>query len=523
MRQILRNATIIDGIQPPFRADLSIRGDRIERIGAVTPEDGDVDLDCSGRLVMPGFIDAHSHADGVLFDEDVQLAFLRQGVTTVVGGQDGVSFAPGDGSYATEYFAAINGNHPSYHGTTVSELLASYDGTTRLNFAYLVPAGTVRHEVMGLATGPADVAQLSAMQDLVADGIRDGAYGLSTGLDYVPGIFSDARELAALCEPVAKAGAVYVTHMRGGYEANSAKGLEEIASICHDSGVRAHISHFHAEADTLLPLLTSLQTSGVDVTFDAYPYTRGCTLLAMPLLPPALAVKPLAQVLDELTSPSGRESLRANWFPAVAKNASLGPEWPSMITLGHIAAPEYAWAHGLTIAEASASVGRDAIDFALDLLVASRLEVNAIMAVRYKRLDPELGRIFSSTAHIGGSDGIFVGASPHPRARGTFARYLRVFVRELEILTWSTAARHLSGRAAERFGLGDRGVLRPGAVADLAILDGERISDRATYARPLELADGVDDVFVAGLRVLAAGALTSALPGRGLRRTNALP
>lgn len=518
MRQVLRNATIIDGSgHDPFVADLSIRDDLIEEIGDIVAEDGDVEIDCSDRYIMPGFVDAHSHADGLLFKSAVQLALLRQGVTTVIGGQDGVSYAPGDGRYASEYFAAINGNHPSYSGQGVADLLATYDATTRLNFAYLVPAGTVRHEVMGRATGPASPEQLRQMQHVIAEGLDDGAVGLSSGLDYVPGLFSDADELGELCLPVAQAGAIYVSHMRGGYEANSAEGLDEITRISKFAGVRVHISHFHAEADILIPLLAGLQADDVDATFDAYPYTRGCTLLAMPLLPPELAVQPVDEILRVLGSPRGREELRTNWFPLVAKKPSLGPDWPDMITLGHIKASDYAWAHGLTITQAADQAGQDAIDFALEVLIASRLEVNAIMAVRYARPVAELGRILANELQMGGSDGIFVGEHPHPRAHGTFARYLGEYVRENGFYTWASAAMHLSSRPSRRFGLGDRGQLRPGWIADLIVIDPDRVADVATYESPRQLAVGIDDVFVAGGRVLAAGELTPLVPGRGLR------
>lgn len=489
-------------------------------MGVVRPEPGDIDVECAGRLILPGFIDTHSHADGQLFRSDVQLALLRQGVTTVIGGQDGVSYAPGDGRFASEYFAAINGGHPSYRGSSVAELLATYDDTTALNFAYLVPAGTVRHEVMGRSPAAADAEQLSRMVLLVEAGLRDGAVGLSTGLDYVPGLYADSEELAALCRPVARTGAVYVSHMRGGYETNSAAGLEEIVEICRASGVRAHVSHFHAPADIFFALMSALAERGTEITFDAYPYTRGCTLLGMPLLPPELAIRPVEEIVAELARPTVRDGLRTGWFPQVAQQPSLGPDWPAMIALGHIAAAEYYWAHGLTLAEASERTGQDPITFSLDLLVASRLEVNAIMAVRHPRPVEELGRILSHPRHVGGSDGIFVGSHPHPRGYGTFARFLRQYTREEGFYDWPTAAIHLAAGPAELFGFADRGRLAPGAVADVVVVDPDAVSDNATYEDPRALATGIEDVFVRGVQVLAGGALTGAHPGRGLRRTN---
>lgn len=488
-------------------------------------------VDAGGRLLLPGFIDAHSHADGAVFDAEVQLALLRQGVTTVIGGQDGVGYAPGDGAYGTEYFAAINGRHPHYRGGGIGALLAGYDGATPLNVATLVPAGTVRFAVMGRSTAAPTPAELDEMRELVASGLTDGAVGLSTGLDYVPGVFADAAELAALTEPVARASGVYVTHMRGGYEANSAAGIDEIAAIAAASGVNVHVSHFHATPEIVRGELARLAAAGVDASFDAYPYTRGCSILAMPILPASLTVRPAAEVLAVLADPAERARLRAEWFPTITGYASLGPDWPSMLTLAHVAAPEYDWAHGLTLAEGAAEASArsavrtgdtggaiDAIEFALDVLVASRLEVNVVMAVQHERSDAELASILSAPEAIGGSDGIFLGRHPHPRARGSFARYLSLLVREQRALEWPDASALVSARAARRFGLGDRGVIRKGAIADLVLVDPGRVGAGASYEAPLELAAGIDDVFVAGVPVLAGGALTGATPGMGLRR-----
>lgn len=517
MRLVMRGGTVVDeeGMRP---ADVVIQGETITDVGDVPEGPDDRVIDCRGRYVLPGFVDTHSHADGLVKDESVQRALLKQGVTTAIAGQDGVSYAPGDGSYATEYFAAINGADPDYSGGGVAAYLAAVDGRSRLNFAYLVPAGTVRWEVCGRSRTAADEAQRAAMAHLVEEGMREGAVGLSTGLDYVPGIFASTDEITALCGPVAAAGGVYVTHMRGGYEANSAVGIEEIARIGAASGARIHISHFHADAHIVREQLDFLTRSGLDATFDAYPYTRGCTLLGMPLLPPDLSVLPTDKIIDAITDPAERMRLRQEWFAAVERNASLGPEWPSMITLAHIAAPEFAWAHGLALEDAAAKADTDAVDLALDLLAASRLQVNAVMAVRHGRSDAELGQIFSNPAHMGGSDGIFIGAHPHPRARGTFARYLRQFVQETPIWSWPDAVRHLSAGPASRFGLGRRGRVAAGWIADLIVVDPRTVADTATYEQPLGEAIGIDDVVVAGEPVLAGGALVNSAPGRGLRR-----
>ena len=512
------------GGHDPFRADVLVEGDRIAEIGPdLDAPAGAAVLEADGRLVVPGFVDAHSHAEAAVFDPDVQLALLRQGITTVVTGQDGVSFAPGDGAFAGEYFAPINGAHPAYRGPRVADLLAGYNGRIPLGVAYLVPAGTVRHQVMGRESRPALPAEREAMTRLVAGGIADGAVGLSTGLDYVPGLFAEADEIAALCTPLAPHGLPYVTHMRGGYEHNAQVGVEEATAIGAAAGVPVHISHFHTPADEAWRLMDWMAAQGVRGSFDAYPYTRGCSMLSMTMLPPALTAQETDHVLAQLRSPAQREVLRRDWFPQVAKNPSLGEDWPELITLAHTSAPEHDWAPGLTLAEIALRRGTDAVDAALDLLLAARLDVNVVMAVHDQRPASDLGRLFAHPGHLGGSDGIFVGAHPHPRARGTFAAFLATYVRERGDLGWAEAVQHLSTSAADLFALGDRGRLRPGAIADLALIAPEQVREAASYESPLALAEGIDDVLVGGVPVLAGGRLTGALPGGGVRASRPAP
>lgn len=522
-RTVLRGGSVVSA-DGPVRADVAVDGDEIVQVGRVDRDEADAVVDVSGRFVLPGFVDVHSHADGLLGDPEVALALLRQGVTSVIAGQDGVSYAPGDGAYATEYFAAINGPHPSYRGGGVGAYLAAVDGASAVNAGYLVPAGTVRFEVCGRRDRPAGDDERRRMAALVAEGMEAGALGLSSGLDYVPGLFQDAAELAALCAPVARAGGVYVTHMRGGYEANTAAGITEVAEIAQrasreaEAALRVHVSHFHADADIVLGQLDALAREGVDATFDAYPYIRGCTLLGMPLLPPEVSTLPRQEAVAVIADPTRRPALREAGERRASQSASLGPDWPDMITFAHLAAPGLAWAHGLTLRVAAQRAGTSPIDFALDALAASQLECSAVMAVRNARPATELARIFAHPGHTGGSDGIFIGAHPHPRAAGSFARYLREYVGELGTWSWADSVHHLSALPARRFGLGRRGAVAPGAVADLVVVDPATVTDRATYEDPRRPATGIDDVFVAGVPVLSGGELTGALPGRGLRR-----
>lgn len=518
-RTVVRGGTVVDGSGGvPRLADVAIRGSVVEAVGVVPAERGDAEIDAAGRYLLPGFIDTHSHADGVVFSSEVQLALLRQGVTSVIAGQDGVSYAPGDGRYATEYFGAINGPHPTYRGGGVGELLSTYDGTTPVNVGYLVPAGVVRHEVLGGSPDSPDAAQLAAMADLVRTGLDEGALGLSTGLDYVPNIFADVSELTALCRPVARVGGLYVTHMRGGYETNSPLGIAEVTQIALNTGVSVHVSHYHGPAQLLIELVDGMAARGVDMTFDNYPYRRGCSLLAMPVLPADVLVGANGDVAARLRDPALRRHLLDDWFPSMRANPDVGPDWSDNLTFAHVPAAEYDWAHGLTVRAAADRAGADPESFALDVLAATALEVSVVMKVRDQRPYDDLARLLAHPRQTVGSDGIYIGKNPHPRGWGTFAKLLRVFTRERGDLGWPEAAVHLSARPARRYGLVDRGLLRPGYVADLVLVDPERVADRSDYDHPRSNAVGIDDVFVAGQQVLTDGRLTGAAPGRGLRR-----
>ena len=228
-------------------------------------------LDVAGRYVVPGFIDAHVHGDLMLLADPIHLPALRQGVTTYLIGQDGSSFAPASPAtldYMRRYTAGFNGNPPglSYDWRTVGEYLACFDRRVAINVAYLIPNGNVRMEVMGLDPRPATRRRAAPMQKLVRQGMDAGAIGLSTGLDYIPSLYADAREIAALCEPIVADNGVYVTHMRG-YGTRAPVGMREVYEIVRASGVPAHISHYHGPADILLPLIDEGRALGFDLTY----------------------------------------------------------------------------------------------------------------------------------------------------------------------------------------------------------------------------------------------------------------
>ena len=514
---LLAGGWVVDGTgTPPWRADVGIRGDRIAAAGRLGQVDSGLVLDVSGRYVFPGFIDTHIHADLLYPQRDVQEAALRQGVTTFLVGQDGLSCAPAPAStaaYVRDYFGPVNG-FPAGTGIpeqlSVAGALGQADGASGVNVAWLVPAGTVRHQVMGSDRRRPEPAELAAMQQVVAAAMADGAAGLSTGLDYLPGRYADATEIAALCEPVAEAGGVYVTHMRAS-GVNAWRGVAEVCEIAARAGIAAHVSHYAGPATMLTRLADGARDRGIDMTFDSYPYLRASTILAMVALPDEVQQGGVAATVARLRDRDVRDALCRDWFPSIADHLDG-------TTLAFVADRELSWAEGMTLADAAARAGCGTGEFVCDVLARSGLAVGCVRAGRPTIGDEDIRALLRHEAHMGGSDGIFVGSVPHPRGWGTFARYLGRHVRELGDWSWGEASSHLAGHPARRFGLAGRGLVREGCVADLAVLDPLAVTDRATYAAPRQPATGVDHVLVGGTLVLRDGELTGATPGRGLRR-----
>jgi N-acyl-D-amino-acid deacylase len=516
---LLRGGWVVDGTgAPPWRADLAVGGDRIAAIGQLSEATASVEVDAAGRYLMPGFVDTHVHADALAATGDVQLAALRQGVTTLLLGQDGVSFAPASARTIRavgEYFGPVNGPCPDElaAGCSVAGLLSFYDRAGALNVGYLAPAGTIRAEVMGYDPAPATVGQIAAMRALVEAALADGALGLSTGMDYEPGRFADVAEVAALCAPVAEAGAVYVSHIRG-YEAEAWRGMAELTQIARDSGAAAHVSHYHGPAGMLSGLLDAGRDEGLDLTFDSYPYQRGSSILAMVVLPPELRAGEPGRLRERLAEPGVRAGLARDWFPAQA-------DLLDRITLAYIGSADWAWAEGMALPAAARQAGMPAGELVCEVLAASPAGAGCVFGHPPTNTDADLRALLRHEAHMGGSDGIFLGRAPHPRAWGTFARLLARHTRELGDWSWGRAALHLAGHPARRFGLAGRGLLRPGWVADVAVLDPATVADTAWYDQPRSLATGVDHVLVSGQLVLRDGDLTGARSGRALRRGQA--
>lgn len=498
--------------------DVLVDDARIVRIRPAGPTSGSHDgLDAAGRLLLPGFVDAHVHGEAAVLRPEVQHALLRQGVTTVVVGQDGVSYAPtdragpgSDGSFvwATGYFTAINGTHPTFEGGSVAELLATFDGATPVNVAYLAPHGTMRHSVAGDDDRLLGASRLAALAARLERALDDGACGMSTGLEYVPGRHADAGELRALTRILAQRGLPHVSHMRG-YQDRALGALDELLDLAGSTGVATHVSHLHGPAGEILGRVDEARHAGLDLTFDSYPYLRGSSILSMLTMPDRVPVADVPAALAMLQDRATRSRLCSDHLEA------LDPLW-DRVTLAAVPGP-LGWTEGLTVRAAAARLDLEPAEAVLELLVTSGLRAGCVFDQPPAHTIENVRALLRHDAHMAGSDAIYAGGRPHPRGWGAFARFLRVHVCEDGDWTWAQAVEHLSAAAVRRFRLGRRGAVAVGHVADLALVDPDAVGDRATYEEPRRLATGVQDVLVGGVPVLRDGDLTGRRPGRALR------
>ncbi|RLT15381.1 MAG: D-aminoacylase [Planctomycetota bacterium] len=516
---ILRGGWVIDGSGAlPYRADVAITDTQIGDIGRLDDARGVQELDVTGHYIVPGFIDAHVHGDLMMLadTERVALACLRQGVTTLINGQDGSAFAPASPpvmDHMRRYTVGFNGNPPNlnYNWSGYDDYFQRFLRTTPLNMAYLIPNGNVRMEVMGLAERKPSGDELNQMKTLVREGMDAGSVGLSTGLDYIPSLYADADELAELCKEIRNAGGVYVTHMRG-YGPKAEIGMKEVFEICRKSDCPGHISHYNGPADVLLRLMDQGRAEGLDLTFDTYPYLRGSTILAMVALPGWVQLGGVDATMERLSDKKVVDQLEREWF-------NTGTPYPlETTTIAMVEHPDWLWTTGKTVTEAAAIAGTTPGRLTCEILVANKMAVGIVGYRAGDRTEADMRAILRHPAHMAGSDGIYRGQHPHPRGWGAFARFLSLHTRELADYDWAEAITHLSAHAARRYRLTDRGLIRTGFAADIAVFDPLTVQDHATYENPTALATGVPHVWVNGTCVLKHGELTGLNSGRVLRR-----
>jgi N-acyl-D-amino-acid deacylase len=448
-------------------------------------------------------------------------------VTCEVIGQDGLSYAPVDDTtlgQLRQQIAGWNGDPAGFdwNWRTVGEYLGRLDQGIALNACYLVPQGSVRMLAMGWAARPATAAELARQKELVATAMAEGAIGMSSGLTYSPGMYASTRELTELCRVAGELGGYYSPHHRS-YGAGALQAYAEMIAVSRDSGCPLHLAHAtmnfgvnRGRAPELLALLDSSIAAGCDITLDSYPYLPGSTTLAA-LLPSWASEGGPAAILGRLSDDSAAARIRHAMEVQGSDGCHGVPaEWQT-IQLSGVRNPALAARVGSTIAELAAASGREPFDVFREQLREDRLGTTILQHVGNEE---NVQAIMRHPAHTGGSDGLLTGDRPHPRAWGTFPRYLARYVRELGILGLEECVAHLTGRPAKRLKLAGRGLVREGFHADLVLFDPGTVRDTATFDSPRQQAEGIPYVFVGGTAVVDAGAPTGALPGGALRRTS---
>jgi N-acyl-D-amino-acid deacylase len=472
---ILRGGEIIDGSgKPRFRADVAIAGDRIAEVGEVGKIAGAREIDVSGKIVAPGFIDVHTHDDRALFATPEMAAKASQGVTTVVTGNCGISLAPLTPGHAPPPPPLdLIGEIGDYRYPRFAHYFTALDDApAALNAACLVGHSTLRVGAMSALDRPAEPGEIAGMCEALQEALDAGAIGLSSGLAYAPAEHAPPAEIEALAALLRPAGAVYTTHMRNeGSEVLSS--LDESFAIGRAAGVPVVISHhktigtanFGRTRETLPMIAAAIAAQ--EVGLDAYPYIASSTILSAAQA--ARAVKVLVTWSKSAPEQAGREL------------SAIAADW------------------GIGIEE-----------------TVARLQPAG--AIYWTMDEPDVQRVLSFPHTMIGSDGLPHDIHPHPRLWGTFPRVLGHYCRDLGLFGLEEAVRKMTGLPAARFSLAGRGRLIPGAYADVTVFDPATVIDRATFERPTAPAAGIEHVFVNGRPVWAEGRPSRERPGRALRR-----
>ncbi|WP_406258516.1 amidohydrolase family protein [Streptomyces nigra] len=529
---VIRDADVVDGSGgPSYRADVVVDRGRIVSIvqeaaaaGCQRPK-ARRELDAEGLVLSPGFVDMHAHSDLALLRDPDHSAKAAQGVTLEVLGQDGLSYAPVDDRTLGEVRRAIAGwNGPGddidFDWRSVGEYLDRLDRGIAVNAAYLVPQGTVRALVVGWEDREATPAELDRMRALVAEGLEQGAVGLSSGLTYTPGMYAGDAELTELCRVVARYGGYYCPHHRS-YGAGALQAYEEMVALTREAGCALHLAHAtmnfgvnRGRAPELLSLLDKALAEGADISLDTYPYTPGCTTLVA-LLPSWASEGGPEAILARLTDDATAERIRHHLEVVGADGCHGVPvEWET-IEISGVGEPALADHVGRTVRESADARGEAPWTTARRLLLQDRLGTTILQHVGHEE---NVRAIMRHPVHTGGSDGILQGSKPHPRAYGTFPHYLGHYVRELGVLSLEECVAHLTSRPAKRLRLPDRGLVHEGYRADLVLFDPETVAAGSTFAEPRTPPMGIPHVLVDGRFVIEDGRRTDVLAGRAVRR-----
>ena len=521
---LIHGGTLVDGSGAPGRlADVVVRGDRLNLLETGVPvPDATRTIDATGKVVAPGFIDLHSHSGLVVLAEPLHEPKVRQGVTTEVIGVDGNAYAPFPNRDDLLDFVVLNGGldgRPglAYDWDTVASYLAQFDGRVAVNIAFLVGNSALRIAVVGWEDRPADAAAVDAMRSMLREGMAEGAFGVSSGLDYPPGSYASTDELAALTSEAGRAGGFYHTHVRYPLGDRFLDPFREAIEIGRRADAPAHITHFYhrqrfpGTPEQMLALVDDARAEGLDVTFDSYPSEWASTRLLI-LIPTWVQSGGPGPTKERLADAKVRSRIRREMRVRGVLFAGAGGL--REVRVGAFTRPEHARWEGRTLGDVMDDTGIDPVDAICHLLLAEDLGVNEVTPGPHT---DGLRRFLVHPQAMVGTDSTFIGAKPSPRTYGSYPRILGQFVREERLLGLETAIAKMTSLPAARLGLRDRGRLADGLAADLVVFDPATVRSNATYDEPRRYPDGIEHVVVNGQLVVDTGRHTGATPGRALR------
>ncbi|MGI6294931.1 MAG: N-acyl-D-amino-acid deacylase family protein [Armatimonadota bacterium] len=527
---IIRKAMIVDGTgKPAYEGDVAVKDGRIAACGKV---DGNAvrEIDGSGLVLAPGFIDMHSHTDSNLFVDPRAESKITQGVTLEVCGNCGDSGAPVMDEPGRERLANWRKKHDiADDWVTMDDYLTALEKRPiGVNFITLVGHGNLREAAVGLEDRPATTEELARMRELAADAMRAGAFGISTGLIYAPGCFADTNELIEVSKGIAPYNGIYASHIRS-ERGHLVEAIEEAIAIGREAKVAVQTSHHKAcggsnwgKVKDSLAAIIQARKEGLDVNSDQYPYIATATSLNI-LLPKELLDGGREVMLESL------KSKRQEWIEylidqSAKKKFGAKGSWDDILISG-VRTDKNRDCEGLTVGEIAAKRGVNGAETAVDLLIEEEI---AVSMVQFGMCEEDVETVMKSDIVMVGSDagarstsGPLSAGKPHPRAFGTFPRVLGYYVRERGVIPLETAIYKMTLLSARKLGLADRGAIKVGNWADLVLFDADKVKDMATFKDPHQNAVGIEYVFVNGRLSIENGELTGELAGRVIRKRQA--
>jgi N-acyl-D-amino-acid deacylase len=518
---VIKNGTLVDGISnKPYKADIGIIGEHIKQIGNLKDAPGKTIIDATDRVVSPGFIDIHTHTDIEILINCKAESKIRQGVTTELAGNCGGSAFPmkqplpdyerrlAEKAGITVDWTDLEG----YHAAIMSKGSA-------VNHATLLGQGTLRSYVMGDDQREPLEEEMDQMKKLVAKAMEQGAFGLSTGLEYTPSGFAETQELIELCKVVASYGGLYASHIRS-EDKTALEAVGEAIYIAESANLPLQIAHFKAVGKTnwwklpkMIDLVERAAERGLNVTADRYPYIAYSTGLTI-LYPQWALDGGLEQLIKRLKDAKTRQSMRAETLKKVA-----GYGWDKIV-VSNLHKKHNQWLIGKSIGEAAATKNADPYEFMCDLIIDEEFNVSHIgFGMNEETTEMVLKHPFVMVGSDGSSlapYGPLSEGKPHPRNYGTFPRFLGYYVRERKLLPLPEAIKKVTSQPAAKLGLKDRGALEQGNFADIVVFDPKTIADKATFIEPHQYPVGIDFVLVNGTTVIDQGKHTEKLPGKVL-------